>query len=240
MDWFTILVQILNFAVLIFLLNIFLYKPLLKTINKRKDDIKKRIEEGEKELVEIKKLKDEYQKRFNESEQENEILREKMAIELKEIKDSELKNIKEDISNRRKKFGEYLELEEKSLMNNFYEKMDDLVIEYSNVILSSLANSSLEKEILNKFMEKIDEFDDTKVNEINASKSDIINIISSYKLDKKDELAIKDALVKKGFEFHDIEFVVDKNLILGVELRVKSYSVSWNIRDFAEKFNTIN
>ena len=70
MELYTIIAQFINFGVLIFLLNKFLYKPVLKTMEKRREDIKNKIEETEKKLEESEKLKEEYFKKLQEVEKE--------------------------------------------------------------------------------------------------------------------------------------------------------------------------
>ena len=41
-DWFTVIMQIINFLILLFLLHRFLYQPILKTIDKRQDQMQAR------------------------------------------------------------------------------------------------------------------------------------------------------------------------------------------------------
>ena len=60
MNLFTIIAQLINFSVLIYLLNKFLYKPVLATLEKRREDIKSKMEEIEDKLKESDKLKEEY------------------------------------------------------------------------------------------------------------------------------------------------------------------------------------
>ena len=47
MNLFTIIAQLINFSILIYLLNKFLYKPVLATLEKRREDIKLKIEDIE-------------------------------------------------------------------------------------------------------------------------------------------------------------------------------------------------
>ncbi|MDO9585090.1 MAG: ATP synthase F0 subunit B [Syntrophales bacterium] len=52
---YSLLLQIVNFVVLIFLLNILLYKPMLSVIDKRK----RRLEESEEEIIRLKRTVEE-------------------------------------------------------------------------------------------------------------------------------------------------------------------------------------
>ena len=236
MELYTIIAQLINFSVLLFILNKFLYKPILKTMDKRREDIKNKIEETQNKLEESDKLKEEYFNKLQEVEKENITLRKQALEDIKKFKDSELQKVKEDISLKKDKFNDYLNLEQKSLIENFNENLSDLFVEYSNNILQVLANSTLQGEIVNNFMQKINDLTDEKVESVNKLNLEDMYISSNDELTDKQKDFIKDSLVKKGFKFKDIQYTVDKKLILGIELKAKSYVLSWNVRELTNNF----
>lgn len=236
MELYTIIAQLINFSVLLFILNKFLYKPVLKTMDKRREDIKNKIEETQNKLEESDKLKEEYFNKLQEVEKENITLRKQALEDIKKFKDSELQKVKEDISLKKDKFNDYLDLEQKSLIENFNENLSDLFVEYSNNILQVLANSTLQGEIVNNFMQKINDLTDEKVESVNKLNVEDIYISSNDELTDEQKDFIKDSLVKKGFKFKDIQYTVDKKLILGIELKAKSYVLSWDVRELTNNF----
>ena len=236
MELYTIIAQFINFGVLIFLLNKFLYNPVLKTMEKRREDIKNKIEETEKKLEESEKLKEEYFSKLQEVEKENIVLRKKAIADIKKFKEEELQKAKDDISAKKDKFNDYLNLEQKNLVENFNEDLSDLFIEYSNNILQVLANSTLQDEIVNNFIKKVNELDNSKIDSVNKLNLDNIHIYSNDELTTKQKNFVKDSLVEKGFKFKDIQYDIDKDLILGIELKAKSYILSWNVKELTTNF----
>lgn len=236
MELYTIIAQLINFSVLLFILNKFLYKPVLKTMDKRREDIKNKIEETQNKLEESDKLKEEYFNKLQEVEKENIALRKQALEDIKKFKDSELQKVKEDISLKKDKFNDYLDLEQKSLIENFNENLSDLFVEYSNNILQVLANSTLQGEIVNNFMQKINDLTDEKVESVNKLNVEDIYVSSNDELTDEQKDFIKDSLVKKGFKFKDVQYTVDKKLILGIELKAKSYVLSWDVRELTNNF----
>ena len=236
MELYTIIAQLINFSVLLFILNKFLYKPILKTMDKRREDIKNKIEKTQNKLEESDKLKEEYFNKLQEVEKENIALRKQALEDIKKFKDSELQKVKEDISLKKDKFNDYLDLEQKSLIENFNENLLDLFVEYSNNILQVLANSTLQDELVNNFMQKINDLTDEKVESVNKLNVEDMYISSNDELTDKQKDFIKDSLVKKGFKFKDIQYTVDKKLILGIELKAKSYVLSWDVRELTNNF----
>lgn len=236
MELYTIIAQILNFGVLIFLLNKFLYKPVLKAMDKRRKDIKEKIEETEKKLQESEKLKQDYLNKLNEVERENAILRKQALDDVKKFKELELEKAKEDILIKKDKFNDYLNLEQKNLIENFNENLTDMFVEYSNNILKVIANSTLQDEIVNNFIKKINSLTKDKIDNINNSKLDTIYIFCNDILTENQKNILKNSLLEKGFVFKNIEYSVDESLILGIELKAKSYVLSWNVKELTADF----
>ena len=236
MELYTIIAQILNFAVLIFLLNKFLYKPVLKTMEKRRSNIKQKIEETEKKLQESDKLKEDYLNKLKEVEKENVILRKQAIEDVKKFKELELQKAKDDISIKKDKFNDYLQLEQKNLIENFNDNLADMFIEYSNNILKVIANSNLQNEIVNSFIEKLNGLTSDKINSINELNLDTIYILSNSALNEEERKLIHDSLISKGLIFKNIEYSIDKKLILGIELRARSYVLSWNVKELTANF----
>lgn len=236
MELYTIIAQIINFGVLILLLNKFLYKPVLKTMDKRRNDIKQKIEETEKKLQESDKLKEDYLKKLNEVEKENVVLRKQAVEDIKKFKELELQKVKEDISVKKDRFNDYLYSEQRSLIENFNDNLVDLFVKYSSDILKVIANSSLQKEVVNSFVDKLKNLAKDKVDAINNSNVDTIHILSSDELDDEEKKIIERSLTNKGINFEKIEYGIDKKLIVGVELRAKSYALSWNIKELTANF----
>ncbi|HSQ97263.1 MAG TPA: hypothetical protein VLL98_00920 [Rickettsiales bacterium] len=236
MELFTIIAQLVNFVILIFILNKFLYKPVLLTLEKRRNDIKKKIEETERKLSESEQLKEEYLNKLNNLMQENEDLKHKALQDIKKFKELEIQKAKDDVAARKNKFTEYLDFEEKSLIENFNEKFGKLFVSYSNMLLKNIANSDLEKEVLNKFIEKIKLLNLQKIDEINSLRSDTVLILSNNKLTSEQQEIIKETLQHKKIKFSNINFEVDANLILGIQMKVKSYVLSWDVRELSSDF----
>ena len=236
MELYTIIAQIINFSVLIFLLNKFLYKPVLKIMDKRRNDIKQKIEETEKKLEESDKLKADYLNKLNEVEKENIILKKQAVEDVKKFKELELQKAMDDVLNKKERFKDYLHLEQKSLIENFNDYLMDTFFEYSNNILRVIANSNLQTEIVNSFIEKLNGLSKDKIDSVNELKPNTIYILSNSNLNDDERNTIKNSLLEKGFIFDSIEYNIDEGLILGIELKAKSYVLSWNVKELTADF----
>ena len=64
-DWFTVISQIINFLILIFLLKRFLYRPILKAIDAREERITNELQAAELQKSEAAKNEKKYQDLLN-------------------------------------------------------------------------------------------------------------------------------------------------------------------------------
>lgn len=236
MNLFTIIAQLINFSVLIYLLNKFLYKPVLATLEKRREDIKSKMEEIEDKLKESDKLKERYLSKLKDLEKENSILKEKAIKEANEIKELELQKARQDLNEKKDRFNEYLNLEQQKLVENFNENLGELFVNYSNNIFKSIANTNLDNEIANKMIENVSCLDNEKIEEINKLNPDFIEIITNFEVSKQQQDNFEKTFKDKKINFSKIKYTYDKNLILGIEIRIKSFVLSWNLKELTENF----
>jgi F-type H+-transporting ATPase subunit b len=236
MESFTIIAQLINFTVLILLLNKFLYKPILLALEKRRSEEKAKIEETERRLNESEQLKEEYLKKLREFEMENVELKNRASEDIKKFKELEIQKAKDYVEVKKSKFNEYLGAEQKKLIENFNENFGELFVKYSDMVLKNVANSELEKEIVNKFIDKLKLLDVQKIKEINSLNATTVFITSNSELTNEQKESLMRVLADKKIKFFNVKFDVDASLIIGIEIKISSYILSWNIKEFNDDF----
>ncbi|MFD2146205.1 hypothetical protein [Mucilaginibacter antarcticus] len=64
-NWFTVIAQIVNFLVLVWLMKKYLYKPILAAIDEREKKIAAELADAKSKMTEAKKEQDEFQQKNN-------------------------------------------------------------------------------------------------------------------------------------------------------------------------------
>ena len=82
LDWSTLLLEVINFLVLVWILKRFLYKPVLDAIARRKASIDKTLSDAQAKQADAKTLEQQYQNRLSDWEQEKDGLRRALTGEL--------------------------------------------------------------------------------------------------------------------------------------------------------------
>ena len=82
-DWFTVIAQVLNFLILVWLLKRFLYKPILNAIDAREKRIADELANADAKKAEAQKEQDEFKRKNEEFDQQRSALLSKAKDEAK-------------------------------------------------------------------------------------------------------------------------------------------------------------
>jgi len=103
LDWTTLVLEIINFLVLVWILKRFLYKPVLDIVARRRAGIEDAMARAEKTRQEAAALKDQYEGRVADWEQERARAREKLQGELDAERQRRLQALQDELQNEREK-----------------------------------------------------------------------------------------------------------------------------------------
>src|SRR5665648_591135 len=100
-SWFEIVAQIINFFIILFILQKLLYKPVIKAMDERQVRIQKSQKEADEKMDNAKELISEYNHKMAEVEDEKSSIINQARIEAKERKDSLLEDYKKEADRKR-------------------------------------------------------------------------------------------------------------------------------------------
>ena len=226
-----LIAQIINFLVLLWLLNRFLYKPLLKKLKERADKIKK----VEEEQREIQRKKQEIEKSEETIIQQakdktREIIEEGRKISNEE-KNRILGRAEEEMRRILKNARERAGLEVKQIK----EKEAEYILRKSREILGNIFTSSFSKELHKKFVgEAIEKLLKLDFKKIRAEKISKITIVSAIPLSDDNQKKIKSLFLKKLGNI-TLQEKVDPNLISGIKIYIGSFLIDGSLNGEIKK-----
>jgi F-type H+-transporting ATPase subunit b len=234
-DYFTVIAQVINFLILVWLLKRFLYKPILKAIDEREKKIASKINEAKAEKADAKKEQEEFIKKNEEFDKQKKELMDKAIAETKEQR----QNLLEEARNDANKLSTKLEESAKSALEKFNQeialKTKQEVFVISRKALADIASVSLEEQAANIFIKRLEELkEDEKKKFIEAFTSDSnpVLIRSAFTLSHKQETEIKTSIKEiLGAKTH-FQFSTVPELISGIELSANGYKLAWSISEY--------
>jgi len=110
-DWFTVVAQIVNFLILVALLKRFLYGPIVRAMDRRETAIATRMEAADKRIDEAEQERMRYEKLARELAEAKDELRLKARKEAEQLRETLLKEAREEVDMSRAKWHEALRSE---------------------------------------------------------------------------------------------------------------------------------
>jgi F-type H+-transporting ATPase subunit b len=234
-NWFTVIAQIINFLILVWLLRRFLYKPILKAVDERENKIASQLKDAKADKADAKKEKDEFEEKNEDFDKKKKELMDKAITETKEERQKLLEEARDDAKKLSTKLEEASKVELENLNHEIAQKIQQEVFAIARKTLADLASVSLEDQSVSTFIKQLNELkaeEKKKFIEAFASDSKPVLIRSTFDLPHKQQTEIKDAVkdilgAKTHFQFSTVP-----ELISGIELTANGYKLAWSISDY--------
>lgn len=240
-DWFTVIAQLLNFLVLVWLLKRFLYTPILDAIDAREKRIALAIREAKDNKAEALRERDDFRQRNKEFDQTKETL---LAGAIQEAK-AEGKRLRSEAREAANAYTvkrqESLQREQQHLNEEITRRTRKEVFDIARKTLTDLADIDLEERMTEVFLRRLHELDDEKkkrlATTITTSSSPVV-VRSTFLLAPPLQKEIEQALHKIISPDTNARFETVPELISGIELSADGHKLGWSIDEYLESLET--
>jgi F-type H+-transporting ATPase subunit b len=234
-NWFTVIAQIINFFVLVWLLRRFLYKPVLKAIDERENKIASELKDAKAKEAEAKKEQAEFLEKNEKFDQQKKKLMDNVIAETNEEREKLLEETRNEAAVLRSKLEKSLDAMQENLEHDIAQKTQEEVFAITRKTLKDLASMSLEEQSVNIFVNRLKELkneEKKKLTDAFKSGSDFILVQTAFDLPSKQQTEIKSTVneilgTKTQFQFNTVP-----KLISGIELTSNGYKLAWSISEY--------
>ena len=154
-NWFTVVAQVINFLILVWLLKHFLYKPILNAIDAREKGIAAKLAEAEAKKADAQKERDDFQHKNEAFDKERTGLLKKATDDANAERQQLLDQARKDADTLRAKRQEALQNEQLHLSQEIIRWTQKQVFDITRKTLSDLANASLEERMCDAFVDRL-------------------------------------------------------------------------------------
>jgi len=234
-NWFTVIAQVLNFLLLVWLLRRFLYKPILDAINKRESKITSQLNEAEAQKAEAQKEKEEFIHKNELFDQQKDERMNGMLNESKETKQKLLEEARNEANTLRAKLEETYKSMVESSHDEISQRTQKEVFAIARKALVDLSTVSLEQQLTIVFISKLKDLNEeerkrfTKAVKVdNAS----VLLLSTFELPAQQQRDIATLINETMGAETQIQFKMSPKLICGIELSTNGYKLAWSISEY--------
>jgi F-type H+-transporting ATPase subunit b len=236
-DWLTVGAQIVNFLILVWLLQHFLYGPITRAMESREQRIAERLDQAEKKRQAAEQEARSYRQKQGELEQSrNELMQEARDAAAAERQSLE-QAARGEVAAKKQGWLEQLAAERKNFAQDLRRRSADAFYAVARRALGDLADAELEAQIVQGFIRRLGELGDDTVEKLEAgagADDGHVVVESRFKLEAglKRQLtrAIHDRL---GSELH-VDYQEAEGLDVGIALVAGSQHVAWSIGHYLD------
>ena len=239
-DWFTFGAQALNFLILVWLLQHFLYKPILAAIDAREKRIADQLADATRKQTEAQKEHDEFDAKNKAFDEQRGTLLAKATDDAQAEHDRLIDDAKKEADATRTQRAETLKSDNARLSKEITRTASDEVFGIARKTLNDLSTVSLEERIAEVFTRRLREMDDpaktTMGDAIKASKDPAI-VRSTFAQPDDQKASIQNAINETFAADVRIRFETTPDGVCGIELTAGGQKISWTIANYLDSLD---
>jgi F-type H+-transporting ATPase subunit b len=238
-NWFTVIAQILNFLVLVWLMKRYLYKPILGMIDTREKKIAGQLADAKATKSEAKAEQYEFNKKNQVFDQQKKDLMDKAIAEVGVQSQKLLAEAKSNAKVLQDKLEKAAKDQQADVNHQLEKKTEKEVLAITKKVLADLADVDFEAQSVHMFIKRINGLKEAEkdafIKALHPASGSIL-VQSAFDLPQKQQTEIKGAVTKMLGSKPSFEFKTAPGLIGGIELTTKGFNLGWNIAAYVNSF----
>jgi F-type H+-transporting ATPase subunit b len=234
-NWFTVVAQLINFLILVWLLQHFLYKPIVNAIDAREKGIAAQLADAKSKVEAGQKERDDFQHKNETFDKDRAALLTKAEGDAKTERQRLIDQAQKDADALRAKRQQSLQTEQRNLNQAIVRWTQNQVFAIARKTLADLASTCLEERMADVFVARLRALTgapkDQLASALKAPPQTAI-IRCAFDLPPAQQSFIETAINETFGTKPTIQFQTVPELVCGVELSANGQKVAWSIADY--------
>jgi len=234
LDWTTFILEIINFLVLVWILQRFLYKPVMNVVAQRRAAISKNLEEAQATQNAATSLKEQYENRLNDWQKEREDARQKLHDEIEAERQKLLEQLQAELAEQRQKEQVLANRRNENLLREAQQQALLLSEQFAAKLLQRLADSSVEGRLLDMLLEDLAGLPEAQrktLVDAQRKASTAVQAVSAFPLNDEQRQRLLNALQELLGTPINCEFREDPALLAGVSVYIGPQRLQANLKE---------
>ncbi len=234
-DWFTVIAQVINFLVLVWLLKRFLYRPILDAIDAREKRIAAELASADATKADAEKQRLEFEQKNIAIDKAHTTRMAQLTEEIKSERMHALNAVREESDALRKRLQAALDNERNSLQEVVSEQARREVFAIARQVLNDLAGTTLESSMVDIFVQRLRELNDVdKAALLTAfsTSTQALTVRSAFALSDNQRSLIETTINEVLQLSISLTFATEPSIGCGIELSSNGQKVAWSIDDY--------
>lgn len=234
-NWLTVVAQLVNFLVLVYLLKRFLYHPVITAMEEREKLIASKLESAREREAAASARQQDFQNKQDALEQEKQSILEDAKNQAQQEYETQTDAARKQISEQQARWLEQLGKEQQDYLDELARQGGEALVRIAAQILDELSDSQLQDRIVDVFISKLRTLSAEQGSSLGSADGPL-TVSTAFELEEAQRLRLQNAL-EPFCKDKELSFQLEPELIGGIELSVDGEKISWNIRDYLEQLN---
>lgn len=238
-DWVTFALEIVNFLVLVWILQHFLYRPVRDTIARRKAAIAKTLSDAAGKRAEAEALGRQYSERLADWDREKQALRVHAMAEVDAERAREMTELQRSLDEEREKRRVVEERQRDELRRELEDEALAFAGRFAARLLTRLASPGVEAQLAAVAIEDIAQLPEARVQAIRTAWRESggrVTVASAFPLPEEPRRALERALAGGSGHHPPAGFIEDPALLAGLRISIGPWVLRANLRDELDFF----
>jgi len=231
-DWFTVGAQTLNFLILVWLMQRYLYRPILRAIDAREARIAKELADADLKKADAQKERDEFQRKNEELDRRRVGLVEQMTSEVESERARLLDEARKAVDAVSAQRMEALRMDARNLSQAIGQRAQQEVFAIIRKVLADLAGTTLEERMADVFVRQLRALSEPEKEALKTAfqePSGSAVVHSAFDLPMAQRVTLESAIRDLIGEARPLRFETVPTLLSGLELIANGRKIAWNI-----------
>lgn len=239
LNWMTVIAQICNFLILIWLLKRFLYGPILRAMDVRQEHLVELEDTARRKSAEAEGTVEAYTALMADLEKEKHRILNDAKSAAERDRQAFIEQARREVESIKHDWVRSLNQEQSAFLQQARVLIGQGGCQLARRVLQDLAGAELDQAMLAVFMEKLLALSPDQQQQLRAGgelESEPIRIHSSFALNADQQKRITAMLLPLVGTTRTLDFVVWESLIAGIELDVGDQHFGWSVEEYLHDF----
>jgi F-type H+-transporting ATPase subunit b len=221
-NWSTLLFQIMNFLIMVFILYRFFFKPVVRVLDQRSKRVTNALDEAEKREREADEMRVEYERRVAEAEEQVILMRQQAEEELARTKKQYLDEVRQEIEEMRDKAASEIQEARQQAIYQHRREVGHLVTTLSARLMREAGGEPFQQTSMEQFVEQLSALPtDEYRHGLQASEAQVVHVqlVSASDLGSDDMARIEGQIQRMVQRPTEMIYKIDPALVAGATVR---------------------
>lgn len=239
-DWLTVAAQIVNFLVLVWLLQRFLYRPITQAMRRREERIAERLAEAKAVRTQAEVEAEELRGKERALDAAREEILDAARADADALRARLEAELREEMEDKRETWHLHLQEERDDFARTLQRRAGHQLLDIAASVLADFADAELTERIAGTFITRLERLEDDARKRLAdaAARAESATVASGYSIDSATRGRITRALHAALSTDIPVEYRTDEDILLGIRLTIGEQSVEWSATRHLKRLGT--